>query len=558
MSSDLTIGLALSGGGFRASTFSLGTLSYLDSLRLADKSLLEHVVVLSTVSGGTITGTYYALKKSNGVPFAEIYSDLRSFMRNHNLVDLGIEALLAAKKEGGPRIRGVITAFADVYNEHLFRNAKFGEIMKDDKDFHLKHISFNATDFKSPLQFRFQWSESIARPAEGEPRRGIIGNKYFAIPEEVAREIRLADILASSSCFPGGFEPINFPDDFVFREFAAMKAKLLQTCPETIGLMDGGIVDNQGIEPVILADDRINRNRYPELKKEQYPDHALDLVILSDVASPYMKKFIASVEKGGKWWSPLSLKRILNLNLLLTLLAAAGFIFRPQDCTTLLVLSSALATINALVYLLTFFIWKKFRKIKLVHEFRKPFRKLLNLKFGVMATMIDNRVKSVMKMTGEVYLKQIRRLNYKVLYNDPAWKNRLIMNAIYELRKGEERLDKKRRKHQLPERLFPSDLLQNVAQKAAGMSTTLWFTGEELNPGGGERNMPDTLIACGQFNICWNLLEYLETIKRDPANTNDHHRALLSLEKMLLDDWDRFNKDPYWLVDSPNRKTVHP
>ena len=50
------LGLALSGGGFRASFFHLGVLK-----RLAELDLLRHVEVLSTVSGGSIIGALYIL-----------------------------------------------------------------------------------------------------------------------------------------------------------------------------------------------------------------------------------------------------------------------------------------------------------------------------------------------------------------------------------------------------------------------------------------------------------------------------------------------------------------
>ena len=51
------LGLALSGGGFRASLFHIGVLA-----RMAELDLLRHVRVLSTVSGGSIIGAYYYLK----------------------------------------------------------------------------------------------------------------------------------------------------------------------------------------------------------------------------------------------------------------------------------------------------------------------------------------------------------------------------------------------------------------------------------------------------------------------------------------------------------------
>lgn len=50
------VGLALSGGGFRASLFHIGVLA-----RLAEEDLLRHVHVISCVSGGSIIGAHYYL-----------------------------------------------------------------------------------------------------------------------------------------------------------------------------------------------------------------------------------------------------------------------------------------------------------------------------------------------------------------------------------------------------------------------------------------------------------------------------------------------------------------
>jgi predicted patatin/cPLA2 family phospholipase len=51
------VGLALSGGGFRASLFHIGLLA-----RLAELDMLRHVEVLSCVSGGSILGAFYYLE----------------------------------------------------------------------------------------------------------------------------------------------------------------------------------------------------------------------------------------------------------------------------------------------------------------------------------------------------------------------------------------------------------------------------------------------------------------------------------------------------------------
>ncbi|MCS4159414.1 patatin-like phospholipase family protein [Salinibacter ruber] len=71
---DSSIGLALSGGGFRAAVFHLGALK-----RLEEAEILPHVDILSTVSGGSITGALYALRcaqRGDGRPGTYAVDDL--------------------------------------------------------------------------------------------------------------------------------------------------------------------------------------------------------------------------------------------------------------------------------------------------------------------------------------------------------------------------------------------------------------------------------------------------------------------------------------------------
>ena len=57
----------------------------------------------------------------------------------------------------------------------------------------------------------------------------FIGNQIFSVPKTVAAEIHLADIVAASSCFPGAFEPIRFPDDFYWQSpLDTIRGKLIQ------------------------------------------------------------------------------------------------------------------------------------------------------------------------------------------------------------------------------------------------------------------------------------------------------------------------------------------
>lgn len=63
------IGLALSGGGYRAAAFHIGTLRCLNKL-----GLLEMIDVISTISGGSIAGAYYQLHKDNFEDFEKNFT----------------------------------------------------------------------------------------------------------------------------------------------------------------------------------------------------------------------------------------------------------------------------------------------------------------------------------------------------------------------------------------------------------------------------------------------------------------------------------------------------
>lgn len=537
----LRIGLAFSGGGYRASSFSLGVLTYLDEISVNGTSLLQSVYVISTVSGGTITGTRYAVGIKKGETLPQIYDSLYKFMTEVDIADQSLGRLTSSEGWKDERVCSLINAVADVYDEHLFNKAKFGTLLDENNPIHIKHLSFNATEFSNALQFRFQWSEKMRNPLPGEPERGIIGNLHYNIPPAIAAEIRMADILAASSCFPGGFEPINFPTDFMLPKSAAMDQFLKGTrCP--VGLMDGGIVDNQGIEPLVLAESRIKRNQDAAIGGT---GNALDLLIISDVTSPYMAGFEASIQKKPNWWRRLTPALIFTLNTLLMI--AAGvllFIYARKGNIGLTILFTVILTISLLVFIAGRFLGSLPKKFHAPAMFLKPLGKLLRLKLLVYENIAMNRVNSLLKMAGDVFLKHVRRLNYNKVYKDDSWKNRRIMNAIYELKKTEQGLQEKMQKGEISKDLFPSDAISDIAKKATAMGTTLWFTKDELE----KENMLDTIIACGQFTMCWNLLEYMHNIGKDNTNTNQRHQQLMQCKEKVRSDWEKFKSDPYWMV----------
>lgn len=544
----MKIALAFSGGGYRAAAFNMGVISFLSTVNIGEETLLQQARVLSTVSGGTITGAQYALGVKQGKSIHEIYDSLYKFMTEVDLVDQALERLVSDEGWEHNRTRSLINAIADIYDAYLFKNEKFGCLLRDNPDIHLRHISFNATEFANANQFRFQSSEEMINPDHGEPERGIIGNYNFRIPLDVAEHIRMADILAASSCFPGGFEPINFPDDFILPPHEHL-VSLKNKKEYPVGLMDGGIVDNQGVIPILLAESRLKRNETKRTGTEPL-SNVIDLIIVSDVASPYMEEYIASKQITKGFWRKLTMKKLFFWNFIILLVSLVWSCFNVANGFIIpLIFSVAVFTLSIILFLLAGLIKSLLEKIHVPHTFLKPIGKLLKLRLGVYETMLTNRIDSMLKMTNDVFLKHIRRLNYQTIFNDPSWKNRRIMNAIYELRAEEKQIVTKFKNGILPEYLMPSSLLQSVATKASKMETTLWFKKEELDRSSvTPYNLLDAIIACGQFTICWNLLEQIEKIKKDKVNVSASLMRLLDCEMQLKEKWNKFNENPYWMV----------
>jgi NTE family protein len=78
------IGLALSGGGSRAIAFHLGCLRALNDLGILDK-----IGVLSTISGGSVIGAYYAYTPMKS--FDEFEADIQTFLKRGLQLSIAIE-----------------------------------------------------------------------------------------------------------------------------------------------------------------------------------------------------------------------------------------------------------------------------------------------------------------------------------------------------------------------------------------------------------------------------------------------------------------------------------
>lgn len=221
------IGLALSGGGFRAAAFHLGVMR-----RLHAFDLLNKIDLFSCVSGGSIAGAFLALNW--GRP--DVLDRLEQYVATRSVAVSSV-------------IGGLFDPFstrldklADSYDKHLFHGAR----MKDLKEGPRLYV--NATNISTGNLFFFVAGGRLGCEM-GEHELGVVS----------ADDFPLARAVAASSAFPPVFPPMKLEaSDYSHAQSV-----------EYVTLTDGGIYDNMGVNPTILA-----RNE-------------LDYVIVSDGGKPF-------------------------------------------------------------------------------------------------------------------------------------------------------------------------------------------------------------------------------------------------------------------------------
>lgn len=563
------IALALSGGGFRAAAFSLGSLSYLHSVKLTNgdesQTLLDRVCFLSSASGGSITSVLYTYYRKNGKSFDEFFKKLYELMNGEKLLEDALKILGDDKEWSGKSLkhRNLINAFSKVYDRNIFDGATFSTFWKSPK-LNPTEVCVNATEFYKGLWFRFQ-------------NDGYIGNNYVRFDYDklkTVHKIKLGDILAASSCFPSGFEPIVFPTDFTYEGLSADDLKESLYVEDYDGrpvkgeviipLMDGGITDNQGLYSAMLADERKMKNQ----------EKVFDLIIVCDVASYFMDNYKPIEQQSAKGFRSLSFYSIQNrlsgftrtdVIVLLLIMLSVLLIYAGEGFATAGYLVLSPSVLFGLI-----FQWIKF-KIKKITNPYMLIRETLNVgenfsdgiinllvrylkktRFNVLEQMIKNRISSVVTMVSDINLKHTRRLIYDKFYDQPVWDNKRVANFIYELseinhikRRSKILTSALREEDKLT--LLDIDTLVPIAEAARKMGTTLWFDEDDT-----KKELLKNIIACGQFTMCGNLLEYLATLEADEkyyASLDEPSKEeIKDLKKQLVDDWNAFKSDPYWLL----------
>lgn len=217
------VGLALSGGGFRAAAFHLGVLRALHA-----RGLLDRVAVVSAVSGGALLAAAWVARGREGFPSFE--ARMRAFLAR----DLKRRVLLAALRpdrlarlllDPGYSLTEVMAAVLD---RELFQGATLGSLAGV-----APRLVVNATCVNHGTGFRFT------------PER--IGDWLVATEDRRTLErFPLARAVAASAAFPGGFAPVVLRTREVFASARA--------APREILLTDGGVDDNLGVQALIAGE----------------------------------------------------------------------------------------------------------------------------------------------------------------------------------------------------------------------------------------------------------------------------------------------------------------
>jgi len=513
--------VSLSGGGYRATTFHLGSLSYLDARDYAEEPLLERVKIISTISGGTLTGVMYALKLAQGQSFSDCFEKLYILLTDDRLVDLALEKLNAPNTwKNSDKTRDLINAFSEVYHEQFFDQQTFATLYDGTKT-HLGDAIFGTSEFTFGKQFRMQEVDD----------QGWFGNGYLHLPESVAREIRLADAAAASSCFPGGFEPMIMPKDFANGNKSNLTEKWIEKGYQTTAIMDGGVIDNQGIEGVKLAEQRNNQNGDQDF---------IGTYIISDVSGQMMKSYKVPKRKSKTWMNIFTARRI-NIVSILASLGIIAFLIIGGDSEIAVIVSTIFLTLFS-IWLIAYALITKEVKTTIMEMFGDDdspelldHLKVINrTPFPVLFYLAKLRATSVMKMVSDVFLKRIRSLQLAALFQSEDWNYRIKTNNIYTLLNKED----------------ISNEMQKVIKHANSMPTTLWFSETEKQNG-----MLDDLIACGQLTMCYNLITYIERIQSEARKekiwdvlSKTQQKDIERLNQELKTDWGKFETDPHWML----------
>lgn len=281
------IALCLSGGGYRAMLFHLGSV-----WRLFETGLLARLDRISSVSGGSITAGVL------GLAWDKIFQNSPPLLNNFKEYVVGPVRSLAGETidssaiVGGILFPGTISEKVQkAYRKHLFHDATLQDLPDRPR------FVINATNVQSGVLWRF------SKPYMRDYRVG----------EVKAPKIAMALAVAASSAFPPLLSPLEMELDPA--DFTPDSGDDLQHEPFTkkVVLTDGGVYDNLGLETAwkrydtILVSDAGGHIEAEEEPKEDWARHSYRVLNLIDSQVRSLRKrqlvssYKANIRKGSYW-----------------------------------------------------------------------------------------------------------------------------------------------------------------------------------------------------------------------------------------------------------------
>lgn len=227
MDKNAKIGLAISGGGYRATLYSLGSL-----WRLNEFGLLPKLKTITSVSGGSISSGYLAVK------WDSLDFDEKGVAKNFELeVARPIQKFCSQNLDTMAVLKGIFSfrnsigdEVAEAYDRKLFHGAKLQGLSDSSPNF-----LFYGTNYQTGSSIRIEKSK-------------LLDYKIGLYPDP---DLSIAKVAGISSAFPPVMSPVTLrtdPNQWV--EIPTAKHFENYKLRKKLILTDGGVYDNLGLEAI--------------------------------------------------------------------------------------------------------------------------------------------------------------------------------------------------------------------------------------------------------------------------------------------------------------------
>jgi NTE family protein len=251
-SDSLYVVLTFSGGGTRAAAFSYGVLEKLRDTEIVwegkRRRLLDEVDVISSVSGGSLTSTYYAMfgdRIFQDYADKVLYSDLQGILIRSVLNVANYPKLLSP-------FYGRTHLLSEQFDRDVFEHKTYADLLARNKR---PYLIVNSTDLSLGTRFEFTQGQF-----------DLLASDLGSCP--------LGFSVAASAAFPGLLTPVSLknyergdenqlppwarevlkspdPDDISYLKAKNMASYVYSGRPN-IHLVDGGVSDNLGLLSVVM------------------------------------------------------------------------------------------------------------------------------------------------------------------------------------------------------------------------------------------------------------------------------------------------------------------